>query len=127
MNLSVSMRSASPSMYHLSFVVFALVLSLSLGTSCGPSKAGDSCDLTATEEPCPDGLECQNTATEDDGDGGRCLVSLGGSCAKEGNVDEIAELCADAGMVVEHAFDNWTARPLRRTSGEMLLVARRDH
>lgn len=93
MNLSIAMRSTSVS--HLGFAVFALGLSLSLGTSCGPTKAGDSCDLAATEEPCPDGLECQNTATDDDGDGGRCLVSLGGSCAKEGNVDEIADLCAD--------------------------------
>jgi SAM-dependent methyltransferase len=38
----------------------------------------------------------------------------------------LAELCADAGLVVEQAFDDWTARPLRRTSGEMLLVARKD-
>jgi SAM-dependent methyltransferase len=38
----------------------------------------------------------------------------------------LAELCADAGLVVEQAFDDWTSRPLRRASGEMLLVARRD-
>ena len=38
----------------------------------------------------------------------------------------LAELCADAGLIVEQAFDNWRARPLRRTSGEMLLVARRE-
>ena len=38
----------------------------------------------------------------------------------------LAELCAHAGLVVEAAFDNWTPRPLRRTSGEMLLVARKD-
>ena len=38
----------------------------------------------------------------------------------------LAELCADAGLVVEQAFDNWTPRPLRRASGEMLLVARRE-
>ena len=38
----------------------------------------------------------------------------------------LAELCAAAGLVVEHAFDNWTSRPLRRASGEMLLVARKD-
>jgi SAM-dependent methyltransferase len=38
----------------------------------------------------------------------------------------LAELCAAAGLVVEEAFDNWSSRPLRRTSGEMLLVARRD-
>ena len=36
-----------------------------------------------------------------------------------------AELCADAGLIVEQAFDGWADRPLRRTSSEMLLVARR--
>ena len=38
----------------------------------------------------------------------------------------LAELCAAAGLIVEEAFDNWRTRPLRRTSSEMLLVARRD-
>lgn len=38
----------------------------------------------------------------------------------------LAELCAAAGLIVEQAYDNWRSRPLRRTSGEMLLVARRD-
>ena len=38
----------------------------------------------------------------------------------------LAELCAAAGLIVEQAFDNWRPRPLRRTSSEMLLVARRD-
>ena len=38
----------------------------------------------------------------------------------------IAELCADAGLVVDNAFADWSSRPLRRTSGEMLLVARKD-
>ena len=38
----------------------------------------------------------------------------------------IAELCAEAGLVVEQAFDGFRDRPLRRTSSEMLLVARRD-
>jgi SAM-dependent methyltransferase len=38
----------------------------------------------------------------------------------------LAELCADAGLVVEQAFDGWRDRPMRRTSSEMLLVARRD-
>jgi len=38
----------------------------------------------------------------------------------------IAELCAAEGLIVEQAFDNWKTRPLRRASGEMLLVARRD-
>ena len=38
----------------------------------------------------------------------------------------LAELCADAGLIVERAYADWTSRPLRRASGEMLLVARRD-
>lgn len=38
----------------------------------------------------------------------------------------LAELFAAAGLIVESAFDNWAPRPLRRASGEMLLVARRD-
>lgn len=37
----------------------------------------------------------------------------------------LAELCARQGLVVEQAFDGWTHRPLRRTSSEMLLVARK--
>lgn len=39
----------------------------------------------------------------------------------------LAELCRDAGLIVEAAYDSWTPRPLRRTSSEMLLVARKDH
>ena len=38
----------------------------------------------------------------------------------------LAELCRDAGLIVEQAFDNWEDRPLRRTSSEMLLVARKE-
>jgi len=38
----------------------------------------------------------------------------------------LAELCADAGLVVEQAYDGFNDRPLRRTSSEMLLVARKD-
>lgn len=38
----------------------------------------------------------------------------------------LAELCAQAGMVVLEAYDGWNDRPLRRTSSEMLLVARKD-
>jgi SAM-dependent methyltransferase len=38
----------------------------------------------------------------------------------------LAELCQAAGLVVELAFDGWTTRPLRRTSSEMLLVARKE-
>jgi SAM-dependent methyltransferase len=38
----------------------------------------------------------------------------------------IAELCQAAGLVVELAFDGWTTRSLRRSSSEMLLVARRE-
>jgi SAM-dependent methyltransferase len=37
----------------------------------------------------------------------------------------LAELCADAGLVVEQAFDGWRDRPLTRRSSEMLLVARK--
>jgi SAM-dependent methyltransferase len=37
----------------------------------------------------------------------------------------IAELCADAGLVVEEAYDGWRDRPLTRRSSEMLLVARK--
>ena len=37
----------------------------------------------------------------------------------------LAELCASAGLVVEEAFDGWSPRPLRPTSSEMLLVARK--
>lgn len=38
----------------------------------------------------------------------------------------LAELCRDAGLIVEAAYDNWNDRPLRRTSSEMLLVARKS-
>jgi SAM-dependent methyltransferase len=38
----------------------------------------------------------------------------------------LAELCADAGLVVEEAFDSFDDRPLRRTSSEMMLVARKE-
>ena len=39
----------------------------------------------------------------------------------------LAELCRDAGLIVEAAYDNWNARPLRRTSSEMLLLARKGN
>ena len=38
----------------------------------------------------------------------------------------LAELCADAGLIVEQAYDGWNDRPLRRGSAEMALVARRQ-
>jgi SAM-dependent methyltransferase len=38
----------------------------------------------------------------------------------------LAELCRDAGLIVERAYDGWSDRPLRRTSSEMLLVARKE-
>ena len=38
----------------------------------------------------------------------------------------LAELCADAGLIVEQAFDAWRDRPLTRRSSEMLLVARKE-
>jgi SAM-dependent methyltransferase len=37
----------------------------------------------------------------------------------------LAELCADAGLEVEEAWDGFRERPLTRRSGEMLLVARK--
>ena len=38
----------------------------------------------------------------------------------------LSELCADAGLVVEQAYHGFSDRPLRRTSSEMLLVARKE-
>lgn len=38
----------------------------------------------------------------------------------------LAELFADAGLVVEQAFDGFTDKALARTSSEMLLVARKE-
>ncbi len=38
----------------------------------------------------------------------------------------VAELCATAGLIVEETYDGWRARPLKRTSSEMLLVARKE-
>jgi len=37
----------------------------------------------------------------------------------------LAELCADAGLMVEQAYDAFNDRSLRRTSSEMLLIARK--
>jgi SAM-dependent methyltransferase len=42
------------------------------------------------------------------------------------NATRLAELCRDAGLIVEAAYDAWIDRPLRRTSSEMLLVARKQ-
>lgn len=38
----------------------------------------------------------------------------------------LAELCADAGLVVVEAYDGFNDRAMRRTSSEMLLVARKE-
>jgi SAM-dependent methyltransferase len=38
----------------------------------------------------------------------------------------LAELCADAGLIVEAAFEGFTPRNLSRRSSEMLLVARKS-
>jgi len=38
----------------------------------------------------------------------------------------LAELCAEAGLVVVEAYDGFRDRPLTRRSSEMLLIARRD-
>jgi SAM-dependent methyltransferase len=37
----------------------------------------------------------------------------------------LAELCLDAGLLVEEAYDGWTDRPLTRRSSEMVLLARK--
>ena len=37
----------------------------------------------------------------------------------------LAELCAEAGLIVEEAYDGWRDRPLSRRSSEMTLVARK--
>ena len=37
----------------------------------------------------------------------------------------LAELCADAGLIVEQAFDGFRDRPLTRRSSEMMLIARK--
>ena len=38
----------------------------------------------------------------------------------------LSELFADAGLVVEQAFEGFTDKPLSRTSSEMMLVARKE-
>ena len=38
----------------------------------------------------------------------------------------MSELLADAGLIVEHSYDEFTDKPLKRTSSEMLLVARKE-
>ena len=38
----------------------------------------------------------------------------------------LAELCRDAGLIVEEAYDGWRDRPLTRRSSEMLLIARKE-
>src|SRR6185436_1852209 len=38
----------------------------------------------------------------------------------------LAELCRDAGLIVEEAWDGFMDRPLSRTSGEMMLKARKS-
>ncbi len=42
------------------------------------------------------------------------------------SASELAARMQEVGLVVEQAFDAWTARPLSRKSSEMLLVARKD-
>ena len=37
----------------------------------------------------------------------------------------LAELCAEAGLIVERSFDSFRDRPLQRKSSEMMLVARK--
>jgi hypothetical protein len=38
----------------------------------------------------------------------------------------LSELCAEAGLIVEAAYDGFHDRPLARRSTEMLLIARKD-
>jgi SAM-dependent methyltransferase len=38
----------------------------------------------------------------------------------------LAELCADAGLIVEEAWDGFTSKPLSRKSSEMTLLARKS-
>jgi SAM-dependent methyltransferase len=38
----------------------------------------------------------------------------------------LSELCAGAGLIVEQAYDGFHDRPMRRTSSEMLLIARKE-
>jgi SAM-dependent methyltransferase len=38
----------------------------------------------------------------------------------------LSEICMDAGLIVEQAYDGFNDRPMRRTSSEMLLVARKE-
>jgi SAM-dependent methyltransferase len=40
--------------------------------------------------------------------------------------NRLAELFAENGLVVERAYDGFTDKPLRRTSSEMMLVARKE-
>jgi hypothetical protein len=42
------------------------------------------------------------------------------------SASELAARLQEVGLVVEQAWDGWSARPLTRRSGEMLLVARKD-
>ena len=39
---------------------------------------------------------------------------------------KLAELCADVALVVERAYDGFSDKPLKRTSSEMMLVARKE-
>lgn len=38
----------------------------------------------------------------------------------------LAELCADAGLIVEESYDGFQDKPLSRVSGEMMLIARKQ-
>lgn len=42
------------------------------------------------------------------------------------SASELASRLREVGLIVEQAYDSWSDRPLRRTSSEMLLVARKD-
>jgi hypothetical protein len=38
----------------------------------------------------------------------------------------LSELCAEAGLIVEQAYDGFNDRPMHQTSSEMLLIARKE-
>ncbi len=73
-----------------------------------------------TFDPLSGFLEITSTWRGPDGDGERThRIRLY-------SASELAARLRDVGLVVELAFDAWTARPLTRRSSEMLLVARRE-
>ncbi len=69
-------------------LLFLALSSFAACGGCGPAKAGDACDVSAEDDPCPDGLVCQQ---HDDGDA-VCRVAVGAACDDEAD----DAYCADA-------------------------------